>query len=79
MSVFTTRGEKLRSFGRRGYGRGQFHDPHGMTLDHEGNILIADRGNDRIQKLTLVREFYQIFGKSGNKFPTKKFLHRYVC
>ena len=29
--------------------------------------------------LLLVREFYQIFGKSGNKFPTKKFLHQYVC
>ena len=27
----------------------------------------------------IVREFYQIFGKSGNKFPTKKFLHQYVC
>ena len=22
---------------------------------------------------------YQIFGKSGNKFLTKKFLHQYVC
>ena len=27
----------------------------------------------------IVREFYQTFGKSGNKFPTKKFLHQYVC
>ena len=26
----------------------------------------------------IVREFYQIFGKSGNKFLTKKFLHQYV-
>ena len=27
----------------------------------------------------IVREFYQIFGKSGNKFLTKKFLRQYVC
>ena len=36
-------------------------------------------GSNKLKEDVLVREFYQIFGKSGNKFPTKKFLHQYVC
>ena len=35
--------------------------------------------NTQVKCGLLVREFYQIFGKSGNKFPTKKLLRQYVC
>ena len=36
--------------GERGTGPGQFDLPHGITLDDEGNVYVADRTNSRIQK-----------------------------
>jgi secreted PhoX family phosphatase len=30
---------------------GQFNDPHGIAIDSEGRIFVADRGNNRIQIL----------------------------
>ena len=39
VSVFSPNGEKIRSFGTRGSGRGQFQNPHGVAVDGEGNIL----------------------------------------
>lgn len=41
----------LQVIGSPGSGPGQFLDPQGISLDPEGNVYIADTGNDRIQKL----------------------------
>ena len=41
-------------------------------------IIYKSWTRSALLKGTIVREFYQIFGKSGNKFPIKKFLHQYV-
>ena len=41
----------VSTFGQRGNGQGQFHDPAGIALDPTGNLYVADTGNDRIQKL----------------------------
>ena len=57
ISVFTTSGEKLQSFGTRGSGQGQFEDPDGVAVDGEGNIFVADTGNNRIQKFTQEGQF----------------------
>src|SRR5215813_5440972 len=38
--------------GGRGSGRGQFDNPHGLTVDSAGNIFVADSGNDRIEKFS---------------------------
>ena len=57
VSVFTTSGEKLQSFGTRGSGQGQFKDPCGVAVDGEGNIFVADTGNHRIQKFTEEGQF----------------------
>ena len=56
ISVFTTSGEKLQSFGTRGSGQGQFKNP-GVAVDGEGNIFVADTGNNRIQKFTEEGQF----------------------
>ena len=42
VTVFSPSGEKLRSFGTHGSGQGQFQLPHGVAVDGEGNILVAD-------------------------------------
>ena len=56
-SVFSPSGKKLRSFGTRGSGRGEFIDPRGVAMDREGNILVADNSNKRIQKFTAEGKF----------------------
>ena len=37
------------SFGSKGSGTGQFNMPEGISVDRKGNVLVADRFNDRIQ------------------------------
>ena len=46
---FSADGELLLSWGEPGKGPGQFVVPHGIAVDQEGRVLVADRHNDRIQ------------------------------
>ena len=57
VSVFNPSGKKLRSFGTRGSGKGEFIDPRGVAVDRGGNILVADNSNKRIQKFTVEGKF----------------------
>ena len=52
ISVFNPNGEKYKTFGECGSDDGQFMFPHGVAMDRNGNILVADGRNHRIQKLT---------------------------
>lgn len=47
--VFNTEGEFLLKFGSNGEGNGQFNAPTGVAVDVNGNIIVADWGNSRIQ------------------------------
>ena len=66
VSVFTPSGEKLRSFGKRGSGQGEFDSPCGVAVDGEGNILVADEKNHRIQKFTAEGQFLASVGIRGS-------------
>ena len=66
VSVFSTSGKKLRSFGTRGSGQGQFDSPCGVAVDGEGNILVANYGNHRIQKFTGEGQFLAAVGTEGS-------------
>ncbi len=66
VSIFSSGGEKLRSFGTRGSGRGQFISPCGVAVDGEGNILVEDSDNHRIQKFTAEGQFLTSVGTRGN-------------
>lgn len=46
---FSTEGELLFSWGEPGSGPGQFHIPHGIAIDRQGTVYVADRENSRIQ------------------------------
>lgn len=46
---FSRDGELLQSWGTPGSGPGEFHLPHGVRVDNEGRVLVADRENNRIQ------------------------------
>lgn len=66
LSVFRPSGQKIRSFGKRGSGLGQFDIPGGVTLDCEGNILVVDKNNNRIQRLTIEGLFLSAVGAKGS-------------
>lgn len=49
MQVFNQEGEFMLKFGSNGEGNGQFNAPTGVAVDSNGNIIVADWGNSRIQ------------------------------
>ena len=67
ISMFSSNGEKIRTFGSRGSAKGQFSRPHGIAVDGDCNILVADEDNHRIQKLTPEGTFVAAAGQRGNK------------
>ena len=52
MHKFSPEGTLLLSWGSPGTGTGQFRVPHGVWIDKEGRVLVADRENDRVQVFT---------------------------
>ena len=67
VSVFSPSGKKLRSFGTRGSGQGQFNSPGRVAVDGEGNILVADSSNHRIQRFTTEGQFLTAVGTKGSR------------
>jgi len=48
--------------GGKGVGNGQFDSPTGIVVDANGNILVADTGNGRIEKFTPTGTFLSTMG-----------------
>lgn len=46
---FAADGSFVSEWGSRGTGPAQFDVPHGITIDSEGRVLVADRANSRVQ------------------------------
>ena len=69
VSVFSPSGEKVRSFGTRGSGQGEFQRPRGIAIDGEENILVVDSLNYRIQKFTSGGHFLSTVGTKGSGVP----------
>jgi len=69
ISQFTKEGKFIKSFGRWGSGPGEFKTPHDLTMDSQGKLYIADRGNMRIQILdqngAFIDEWKQFSRPSG--------------
>lgn len=53
VQAFSTEGKLLFSLGGSGHEPGQFARPHGMAMDSQGCLYVADAGNQRIQKFAL--------------------------
>lgn len=57
---FAPDGTYLSAWGRGGSGPGEFMTPHALAFDPAGNLIVADRGNNRLQVFrpdgTFVRE-----------------------
>ncbi len=70
VNVYNRDGKYLRTFGGKGSGDGQLDCPHGIVLDARGGdpiLMIADRGNHRIQTFNLAGEHVGYF--PGTNLP----------
>ena len=54
---YTVDGKRVHQWGTPGSGPGQFRLPHGIAIDQDGVLYIADRENGRIQKFDLEGKF----------------------
>lgn len=66
ISEFTGEGSYICSIGSRGSGNGQLNDPWRAIVGPEGNIWVADTGNNRIEVLSATGEYEFQFGKAGS-------------
>jgi DNA-binding beta-propeller fold protein YncE len=46
---FSKEGKFLKAWGRTGYAPGEFRTLHGLAIDRDGRLFVADRSNNRIQ------------------------------
>ena len=65
ISIFSSIGEKIRTFRSMGSAQGQFIGPRGVAVDGDGNILVAS--NHCIQKFTAGGKFLTTVGQYGSK------------
>ena len=52
--------------GGRGTGKGEFDSPTGIAVDRNGNFLVADTNNGRIEKFSPTGTFLDIIGTKGS-------------
>ena len=69
ISRFSKDGKFVKSFGKLGSGPAEFRTPHDVTMDEQGRLWVADRGNMRIQILDqdgrFIKEWKQFSRPSG--------------
>ena len=63
---FSATGKYLFEWGKKGDNEGEFNIPHGISLDDNGNVYVADRENNRIQEFDSTGKFIRHF--SDNSF-----------
>ena len=55
---FSAEGQHLHSWGSPGDGRGEFTTPHGIWIDAQDRVLVADRENNRVQLFSPEGDYY---------------------
>lgn len=61
-------GERVSAFGKRGEAPGEFSYPSALAFDRDGNLLVVDQINARVQVLTDEGEPVDAFGARGVGF-----------
>ena len=60
IQVFERGGDFKHSFGQKGDGAGELNSPHGLSFGPDGNLYVADYGNDRIAVFSKSNWFFSI-------------------
>jgi|CXWL01.1.fsa_nt_gi DNA-binding beta-propeller fold protein YncE len=66
ITILDANGKKVRSFGKRGSGNGEFNFPTSIWIDEKGYAYIVDALNYRIQIFDQGGNFVNNFGSAGN-------------
>jgi hypothetical protein len=77
INQYNSKGQYLRTFGGKGKEPGMLDCPHGIALDGRGStpvLLVADRGNARIQRFTLDGQHLDFV--DGTKLPCHFSFHK---
>ena len=69
VAFFKIVGSKIGSFGSKGADPGQFDRPNGVVVTADSNVLVADSGNMRIQKLTMTGEHVTSVSSHFSELP----------
>jgi len=56
VKIFSKKGMHVMSFGSKGSAMGEFSEPASIELDAEGNVIVSDPGNERIQRFSVTIE-----------------------
>ena len=67
ISIFTSSGDKLASFGTSGSAPGQLHFPVGVAVTAKGNILVSESNEDRIQLFSSEGKPLKCVGTRGSQ------------
>ena len=62
ITILNKEGKKVKSFGTKGTKEGQFTNPRGVAISHDGHILVSDE--HRLQKLTFEGDCVKSVGSS---------------
>ena len=66
-------GNLVKSWGKKGAAEGEFDNPHGILVDPQGRVLVADRYNQRIQRFDQDGQFLDAWTHLGT--PSGLSLH----
>jgi streptogramin lyase len=64
---YDANGNRLRHWGTPGEGPGQLNLPHGIAIDKDQTLYVADRENGRIQRFTREGKYLSEIPGNGNK------------
>ncbi|XP_066283279.1 tripartite motif-containing protein 2-like [Branchiostoma lanceolatum] len=66
VKVFDSKGTLRVEFGSKGSGDGQFGQPTGLCVDKEGNIIVADKWNRRVQLFDRDGRFLKVIASAAD-------------
>ena len=66
IQIFDDQGRYLHKFGHEGKLSHQLDSPFGLSIDSDGNIIVADSNNKSIKIFTLDGQFLRRIGEEGS-------------
>ena len=66
ISIYTDKGKKVRTFGKKGSAPGELDSPKGVAITATDDILVCDYSNNRIQLFSAGGAIVKSIGSEGN-------------
>ncbi|MBI4904372.1 MAG: 6-bladed beta-propeller [Acidobacteria bacterium] len=68
---FSREGKRVKQWGTAGTGPGEFHTPHGIAVDANDRVYVADRENGRVQWFDREGRYRGMWTHTGKAFSLK--------